>query len=481
MQRAVGGNALQDELAGSIAPAIRAIGASIGPDARHVLYANGNLVGTAATGSEIARRVCSDHFAARLLKDTLMDVERDLGDGTARTAVMAAAALACARRGIAGGAVPERILVALTSMRPALDEAFADECAEVADLVAVGIGAGAEPGLSELLSQASDAVGSSGFVEVLERHEPGAHMTLRQGFGFNARVVGGGSLVPMGQVHLIVANEVLRDFRSLAPVIEGFAQSHKSLMIASRGLEDQALQLIERNRKAGILKVVAVVPADAGPRAADILEDLALATGAVLVSDHAGTCLDSMTPAMLGRAEGLRHDGTLVNLIGAAGDAARIAPRLREIEAEIAAKRYLPLDREHAARRHARLAGHWAEVRIGARFGATEAVNNARRAIAAIRSARLGGVIDGGGRGLDRIAARLEARPTSDVSTAVAQAMLTAALRASGICLRHNSGQADALRLGQVADPARLSRSLLDVALSLAGRLAGIEGAIIRH
>jgi chaperonin GroEL (HSP60 family) len=324
-------------------------------------------------------------------------------------------------------------------------------------------------------------VGTAGLVEVTEGHELGLRVDIRQGFGFDAKPVVSAGLETMGPVHLIVANEVIRDFRSLAPVIEGFARSDKSLVIAVRGLEDQALQLIERNRQAGVLKVAALVPRDAGPRAAEILEDLAIATGAVLVSDHAGVSLDALKPAMLGRAESYRREGTLVTLTGVAGDPALISPRLREIEAEISARRYLPLDREHAQQRHARLSGHWAELRIGARGGAGDAVAQARRALASIRSARDGGVIDGGGRGLDRIAVQLEARPAGMGAAATALTMLMAALRAPGICLRQNSGEAEPFRTGPVTDPAGLSRSLLDVALSLAGRLAGLEGAVIRH
>lgn len=481
MLRAIGGNALQEDLAGALVPAIRAIGASIGPDGRHVIYSSGNRVATAAFGSEIARRICSDHFAARLLKETLVDAERDLGDGTARLAVMAGAALAAARRGIAAGAVPEQVIAALVALRPALDDAFAAERAEAVDLVAVALAAGAEAELAQRLAEACAAVGTAGLIEVVEGQEPGLRLDIRQGFGLDARPVGSAGLDAMGPVHLIVANEVIRDFRSLAPVIEGFARSDKSLVIAARGLEDQALHLIERNRQAGVLKVAALVPRDAGPRAAEILEDLAIATGAMLVSDHAGVSLDALKPAMLGRAESYRREGTLVTLTGVAGASARIAPRLREIKAEIAAKRYLPLDREHAQQRHARLSGHWAELRIGARSGADECVARARRALVSIRSARDGGVIDGGGRGLDRIAAHLEARPATNVVAATAQAMLVAALRAPGVCLRRNSGEVETFGSGPVFDPAGLSRSLLDVALSLAGRLAGLEGAVIRH
>ena len=186
MYRAIGGHALQEDLAGALVPAFRAIGASIGPDGRHIIYTAGNRVATAASGSEIARRVCSDHFAPRLLKETLIDAERDLGDGTARLAVMAGAALAAARRGIAAGAVPEHVIAALAALRPALDEAFSAERAEEVDPVAIALAAGAEAELAHRLAEACAAVGEPGLVEVLEGQELGLKLEIRQGFGFDA-------------------------------------------------------------------------------------------------------------------------------------------------------------------------------------------------------------------------------------------------------------------------------------------------------
>ncbi|MFC3074317.1 hypothetical protein [Shinella pollutisoli] len=481
--RTLAGQSLQEDIAAAIAPALRAIAASIGPDGRHVLYYTGDRVLTAHTGSEIARRICSDHFAERLLKEALVDAERQFGDGTARLAVMAGAALAERRRPGGPAVESERVIEALAWLRPALDAAFAAEtriCDAGAGLIAA---AGVDAALVPLILQADAAAGPGGLVEVKEAAE--AAVVAADGFSFDARHAGSGPLAAMDDVHLIVANEILSDFKTLAPVIEGFAARGKALVVVARGIEGQALQLLERNRKAGVLKIAALVPADAGPRAAEILEDLAAASGATLVCAQAGTAIERLKPAMLGRAARFRFERGRVHLADAAGAADRIALRIASAEAEIRAKRYLPLDREHAERRRARLAGRWVELTIARGPESGAQAETVRRAIVALRAARTDGVIVGGGRGLEAIADRLKGAGGNDPARLAAAAMIDAALRAPGQCLRRNSAEPRADGRGPmpalVADPARLSRDLLDVALSLAVRLAGIGGAVLRH
>ena len=463
----------------AIAPALRAIAASIGPNGRHVIYAAGNRIVAARTGSEIARQICSDHFAERLLKETLVDAEREFGDGTARLAVMAGAALAERRR--TGGQLVEneRVIEALAGLRPALDAAFVAEARmgeAGAELVAA---AGVDPALVPLVLKADAAAGPDGVVEVKDAAENA--VLAGDGFSFDARQAGAGALAAMENVNLIVANEVLSDFKTLAPVIEGFAARGKALVIAARGIEGHALQLIESNRRAGILKIAALVPADAGPRAMEILEDLAAASGATLVCAQAGTSIESLKPAMLGKAARFHIEQGRVQLAGAEGCADRIALRIAAAEAEIRAKRYLPLDREHAERRRARLLGRWVELTIANGPDSNVQVETARRAIVALRAARTDGVIVGGGYGLESIAERLRGVGGTDPACRIAAAMVDAALRAPGQCVRRNSTKTAPDRHRPVADPSRLSRDLLDIALSLAIRLAGIDGAVLRH
>lgn len=479
--RALSGHHLQQDLATALAPSLRAIAASIGPEGRHVIYATGNRVAAARTGSEIARHICSDHYAEQLLKETLVSAERQFGDGTARLAVMAGAVLATLRK--AGGAeIPGAHLdTALAGLRTALDAAFAAETRSLVTAEELICGTGLPDRIAELVAEADLHAGPDGLIEVSEGGEPGVR--AGDGFAFDAGVIGTAPLSEMSDVHLIVANEVLSDFRTLVPVIEGFATHGKALVIVARGIEGNARQLIERNRQAGRLKIAALSPADAGARAGEILEDLAAATGAQLVCTRAGTTIDALKPAMLGRAERFQFDGGLVRLSGAAGRPEAVALRVAVAAAEIEAKRYLPFDREHAERRRSRLLGRWAVVTIARGANAAAEIEAVRRVVAGLRNARAGGVIEGAGRGFDKIAARLSPDMAQGAAGRVALAMVDAALRAPGRCLQQNgaAGPQDMPPGRPVVDPARLSRDLLDLALSLGGRLGGIDGAILHH
>jgi len=480
--RTLTGTPLQEDIARAIAPALRAIAASIGPDGRHVIYSAGNRVLAARTGSEIARQICSEHYAERLLKEVLVDAERQFGDGTARLAVMADAALTerCRTNGLT--VQNERVIEALSGLAPKVTAAFAAEtriCDEAAGLVAA---AGVDAGLVPMILEADRLAGSSGLVEVKEGAE--TRMISGYGFSFDARQVGSGAVAAMDNVHLIVANEVLADFKTLSPVVEGFASNGKALVIVARGIEGAALQLVERNRRAGILKIAALVLADVGARAAEVLEDIAAASGATLICARMGTSIEMLRPAMLGKAKQFKFEGGRAHLMEATGCVQDIALRVAAAEAEINAHRYLPFDREHAERRKARLLGQWVELMISRGADSAATVEVARRAIVALRAARRDGVIPGGGCGLERIADRLKGSGGNDPALMAAAAMIDAALRAPGKCLRRNgmiqSDQSDPTPV-VISDPAGLSRDLLDIALSLAIRLAGIGGAVLQH
>lgn len=197
---ALSGDSLQREVEAVLATAMRAIASSLGPEGRHVIFAIDNRVETARTGSEIARRVLSDHFAERLLKETLVDAERQFGDGTARLAIMA-------------GAV-ERL-------HPAMDAAFAAEtlpCGEVADLFEA---AQLPSDLCRLLAEADAAAWPDGVISLTEGAE--TRVIPAAGFEFDAGAVGTAPLAALDEVDVIVANEVIRDFQNLVPVIEAFA------------------------------------------------------------------------------------------------------------------------------------------------------------------------------------------------------------------------------------------------------------------
>lgn len=481
---------LHGALRRTLAPVIHAIGASLGPEGRGTLYQSGTRVGRALSGVEIARRCCAEGgaggMAQVLLRETLVQADRDLGDGTARLAVMAAAALEAGQRVLAAGIEPGMLSARIAALRPEIDAAFAgvtrDDVEPKAQMAASGLPAA----LCDTLADALAAAGEDGQVELVQGRESGNAMQAHGGFVMDATAIEETPLAALEDVSVIVADDIISDFRTLAPVIEGFAQKHRALVIAARGVEGAALALLERNRKAGVLTVTAMKPAEAGPRAAVLLEDLAIATGASLVAERTGLTLAGLKPAMLGHAARYRRKGGRVILTGAGGAPEAIEMRLHEIAAEIAASRHLSLDLEHARRRHARMGGKWVELALNTGDEATTAalIDAAQRTLASLGHARRGGVLPGGGAGLARVAEVLLAPAPADPTERAALAVIAAALRAPARHILRNAGH-EPLDLSRAADagvhdPASLSRALLDQALSLATRLLSIERAVVR-
>jgi len=328
---------------------------------------------------------------------------------------MVGAALASGSRQIAAGLDAGHLADALSDQRGQIAQNV--RAVSYTDFTddALARSAGAPAALANVLAPAWQQTGREGALERTALPGTGMEQKAFSGFVFDALRLDGGSdgmsLSRMDDVHIIAADDTLSDFKSLTPVIEGFAAKRKALLIVARDVTGPALAFLRRNREAGVLTAAVMKPLDAGPRAAAIIEDLAIATGATLIADRSGRAITALKPAMLGRASSLHIAGNRVELRDAAGDAGAKALRAGELAADIRANRYLSLDHEHAERRRARLLGQWIELRLGS--GDPDAndrmLTTARKALASMRLARREGVIAGGGAGFDRIAAALEA------------------------------------------------------------------------
>lgn len=481
--RIVNGAALRRELVEDIAPTLQAMAASFGPNGRAVLYTVGSHVRRAVTGTQIARRSAGSGPSERLLLETLVSADRDLGDGTKRLALMMNAALTAGRRVVESGIHPGELIHAAENLRDELAGHFAAVIAPEADVAGVLRAAALPDAAQDNLLHALSVAGEAGQVELARQTDDGLRLEVVDGFSADMKPLLSGVLAHMDQVHILVVNDILTDFERLAPVIEGFAHSNKSLVVAARGLEGPARQLLERNRKAGVVRVAAITPRDQGPRAADILRDLAIATGATIVDDETGQSLNTVTPAHLGSAATCRRSADQVTFTLPQGDANTITVRLREIENEIHRNRYLALDREHARRRHMRLSGRRAELFVGPDHTDPALFEQMSRALASVHSARPGGTLEGAGAGLARVAALLESVTSIDRTERSARVMMAQALRAPQRILRRNAGleaPGEVLPSDNLSDPAQLSRDVTAIALSLALQILALETAVIR-
>lgn len=491
------GEEAQACLAKSLSVLSRAIGSSLGPDGRTVLYEGGGRVDVAVSGVEIARKASGTKgvasIAPRLLTETLVSAERDLGDGTARLAVLACATFSAARRFATDPLRRLALAERLDGVRETIADMLEEERRTNFSDEEIAAAACADKELCAALASAFRQVGPDGGIDIATETRGGFELHIGKGFMFDAiAAVGLGAPraeISLRDVHIIAANEALSDFGKLVPVIDGFAARRKSLLIVARQFQGSALAAIERNRREGAASITALTPSDAGPRAAAIIGDLAVACGATLVDDYTGTTLESLKPSMLGTAKLLRFDGRRAFLEEPGGAGATMEARRAEIGQEIEKARYLSFDRDYAERRRARLEGRWAELRIGrvGRHDAKRVATVSRNAIACMRSASRHGVVQGGGVALSEIADRLVADGEPG-ERGDAMRVAGRALRSIEAQLRRNSGlSADAALVSRsianrasVMDPLRLTQQLVSQAFSLATSLLRVDAIVCR-
>ncbi|MDO8291509.1 MAG: TCP-1/cpn60 chaperonin family protein [Gallionella sp.] len=454
----------------SMAPMLRAIGLSLGPDGAGVLTADGPTGRHPSTGVAIARALVGEAGAhdilPRLLTEELVAFERDFGDGTAQFALLAGSLVQAGLRYGQGG----RNTTALAHSYVATARSVGDQLRALVttdfDPADVARSAGASAATACLLADALQSASDPGAIEVIiSSRESGIRVSPKAGFAFDAAAaVPRSGVATLSDPHFLVADESISDFGTLVKVVDGFVERRKSLVIVAREIAGAALATLQCNQSTEHFSVLALTPADAGPRAAAVLEDLAVATGAELVADRLGNSLAHVRPHMLGRARLISFEGGRAVLAEPQGERCALAQRRAALRDEIAGSRYLSYDLEHAQRRLARLDGNWCEVVVGAddSMVAESAAGVVRRALAATRWALLHGVVPGGGLALDQVGRKmLSQSPGDHAQAAVARALM-------GI-RRHIVAGKRADSGSNVLDPSHLVIELVARAFSFAG------------
>jgi chaperonin GroEL (HSP60 family) len=503
-------------LASSLSHAVRAVSVSLGPAGGVVLRDRGaNSVETVQTGAVIARIVAEDagpwSIAPRILSEVLADTERDFSDGTARVACICGAIFASAAQAAAYGIPLGSLADALLDLVPQLDELLCGETCDAPPLAALAEAACYDAEIAHALASLEAAVNPECVVDIRESWKPGLSVQSAAGFVLDVQpeAVGFTSTeqvaLTMRRASLLIVNDIVDAFGSFAHILEQFVAKNRSLVIVARGFGPEARATLLSNRKGLGLNLLGLVPEDVSLRAAAVIEDLAVATGATVIDDRSGTSLADVRPAMLGQARQVHWSGARAIISDPAGDPDAIENRRKALLAEAKKQQYLALDRDHLLRRAARLAGLWAEVQVGAQAGlsSSQRVARAKAALSVIRHASIAGVVPGGGVALARVAKLVEQRAKSTsmtgashfASRAVAagcRAVIyriaanagsdgqTAVTLASGpwceavaydASRRHSIG----LRDWSIADPLSITQSILRRALSAAATMLRVE------
>ena len=455
-----------------------------------------------------------ERIGAELVKEVAKKTDDVAGDGTTTATVLAQALVREGLRNVAAGANPmalkrgieiavERISAELSSM--AKDVETREQIAATASISA------ADPAIGEMIAEAMDKAGKEGVITVEESNTFGLELELTEGMRFDKGYISPYFATDMERMeavledpYLLIVNSKIANVKDLLPILEKVMQGGKPLVILAEDVEGEALATLVVNKIRGTFKSVAVKAPGFGDRRKAMLGDIAILTGGQVVSEEVGLKLDSIGLDLLGRARKIVVTKDETTIVDGAGDNDQIEGRKNQIRAEIE-KSDSDYDREKLQERLAKLAGGVAVIKAGA---ATEVELKERkhRIEDAVRNAKAAveeGIVAGGGVALlqaTKVAFEKFDTLTGDeltganivriaVEAPLKQIAINAGLEGgvvvdkvrnleSGFGLDASTGEyVDMLKAG-ILDPAKVTRSALQNAASIAALFLTTEAVI---
>lgn len=442
---------------------------------------------------------------AELIKQAASKMNDVAGDGTTTVTVLTYHILNEANKLIAAGhnpmllrkgleAAAQDVLKKLDGLR----EDIQGKKSRVAEVATISAG---DKIIGDLIADVMDKIGSEGVVTVEEGQGLALESEVVEGFTFDRGFVSPYMVTDTARLEavynkpaVLVTDKKISSIQEFLPVLEQLAQSgKKDLVIIAEDVEGEALGTLILNRLKGVFNTVAVKAPAFGDNRKSILEDIAVLTGATLISEEAGITFENADLSMIGSARKVIVGKDATTIIEGAGTAQALQARVNQIgaQAKAASSEY---DREQLENRRAALSGKVAVIKVG---GATETEIEEKKyrvddAVAAVKAALAEGIVPGGGVTLINLASTIKADATDSV-TAGAQLLKNALEQPFRILLTNAGLNADewlpqvrAAKPGQgvnvndpaklvdlkangVIDPARVTKEALLNAVSIAG------------
>jgi chaperonin GroEL len=455
-----------------------------------------------------------ENMGAQLVKEVATKTNDVAGDGTTTATVLAQALVREGLRNVAAGASPMSLKKGIEKAVAAAVESIKSQAKEVDDrseIAQVAAISAADPAIGEILADAIDRVGKDGTVTVEESNTFGMELDFVEGMQFDKGYISAYFVTDPERLeavledpYILIANSKISAVHSLIPVLEKVLQTGKPLLVIAEDVEGEALATLVQNKLRGVFTSAAVKAPGFGDRRKAMLQDIAVLTGGQVISEEVGLKLENATLDLLGSARKVvitKDDTTIVEGAGSESDVkGRIAQIKREIDDTDS-----DWDREKLQERLAKLAGGVAVVKVGA---ATEVELKEKKhriedALSATRAAIEEGVVAGGGTALLRarsVVTELVGTLSGDEATgarSVAKALeepakwiaINAGLEGSvmvqqieretgSIGLNAATGQFEDLLKAGVLDPAKVTRSALQNAASIAGLLLTTESVV---
>lgn len=458
-----------DKMAAGVDKLANAVKITMGPKGRTVVIEKsyGAPVAT-KDGVTVARAVSlkdpAENIGARMVQEVAKKAGDDAGDGTTTATVLAQKLIREGRRVIAAGMNPmdvKRGIDLATAAVIADIDAHARPVRDSAEIAQVAtISANGDADIGEKIANAMARVGQEGVITVEEAKGLDTEIDVVEGMQFDQGFMSPyfvtnseKMLAELDGAQILVSEKKITGLQALLPILEPIAQSGKPLLIIAEDVESEALATLVLNRLRGGLKVCAVKAPGYGDRRKEMLKDIAILTGATVVSDDMGMTFENITPAVLGSAKKVivSKDSTL--LAHGAGDKSAIAARADEIRNAISTTTS-DYDREKLSERLAKLVGGVAVIKVG---GMTEIEVKEKKdrvddALAATRAAVSDGIVAGGGIALVRATSALNDLHGANSDQDVGIDIVRRAIIAPCAQIAENAGTSGEIVVGKVMD-----------------------------
>jgi chaperonin GroEL len=495
-----------------------AVKVTLGPRGRNVVLEKKWGAPTITNdGVSIAKEIELDDpwekIGAELVKEVAKKTDDVAGDGTTTATVLAQALVREGLRNVAAGSNPMSLKRGIEKAVEAISaelSAMAKPVETKEQISATASISAADSTIGEMIAEAMDKVGKEGVITVEESNTFGLELELTEGMRFDKGYISPYMVTDTERMeavledpYILIANSKISNIKDLVPLLEKVMQGGKPLAIIAEDVEGEALATLVVNKIRGTFRSVAVKAPGFGDRRKAMLQDMAILTGATVVSEEVGLKLDATTLDLLGKARKVVVTKDETTIVEGAGDDEMIKGRVNQIRAEIE-KSDSDYDREKLQERLAKLAGGVAVIKAGA---ATEVELKERkhRIEDAVRNAKAAveeGIVAGGGVALLQASKKAfdklklngdEATGAKIVEFAVEAPLKQIAVNAgleggvvvekvrhleAGHGLNAASGEyVDMIKSG-IIDPAKVTRSALQNAASIAALFLTTEAVI---
>jgi chaperonin GroEL len=454
-----------------------------------------------------------ENMGAQLAKEVATKTNDVAGDGTTTATVLARAMVRRGMKNVAAGANPMALKRGIEKGVSAAVEAIMNQAKNVEtreEIANVASISAADPTVGDVIAEALDKVGKDGVVTVEESNTFGMELEFVEGMQFDKGYISPYFVTDQERMEsvldepsILVANKKVGSVQELLPLLEKVLQGGKPLLIIAEDVEGEALATLVVNKIRGTFNAVAVKAPGFGDRRKAMLQDIATLTGAQVVSEEVGLKLENATLDLLGRARKVVVTKDDTTIVEGAGSDDEVKGRINQIKAEID-KTDSDWDREKLQERLAKLAGGVAVVKVGA---ATEVELKEKKhriedALSATRAAIEEGVVPGGGVALIRAESAFEkvdltgdeatgarivrdslAEPARLIASnaGVEGAVVVERIRSEGDSRGYNADTGewvDMFKAG-ILDPAKVTRSALQNAASIAAIVLTVESAVV--